>query len=98
MASATIRNFSIEKLPLVILVAKLKGNMEIIQVSQIEISCSSDLRPLTYLMKVIHGNVILDEFMTALLSAGGSIILSTHFQTMSKTTFFRGDLPEPVVG
>merc|ERR1719474_2026519 len=50
VASATIRNFSIEKLPLVILVAKLKGNMEIIQ--------------------VIHGNVILDEFMTALLSAG----------------------------
>ena len=33
VASATIRNFSIEKLPLVILVAKLKGNMEIIQVS-----------------------------------------------------------------
>ena len=32
VASATIRNFSIEKLPLVILVAKLKGNMEIIQV------------------------------------------------------------------
>ena len=50
VASATIRNFSIEKLPLVILVAKLKGNMEIIQ--------------------VIHGNVILDEFMSALLSAG----------------------------
>merc|ERR1719458_1818262 len=50
VASATIRNFSIEKLPLVILVAKLEGNMEIIQ--------------------VIHGNVILDEFMTALLSAG----------------------------
>ena len=95
MASATIRNFSIEKLPLVILVAKLKGNMEIIQVSQIEISC---LRPYTYIMKVIHGNVILDEFMTALLSAGGSIILSTHFQTLSKTTIFRGDLPEPVVG
>ena len=33
VASATIRNFSIEKLPLVILVAKLKGNMEIIQVT-----------------------------------------------------------------
>ena len=98
MASATIRNFSIEKLPLVILVAKLKGNMEIIQVSQIEISCNSDLRPLTYTVKVIHGNVILDEFMTALLSAGGSIILSTHFQARSKTTIFRGDLSEPVVG
>jgi len=56
VASATIRNFSIEKLPLVILVAKLKGNMEIIQ--------------------VIHGNVILDEFMTALLSAGKQPYLS----------------------
>merc|ERR550519_469966 len=52
VASSTIRNFSIEKLPLVILVAKLKGNLEIFQ--------------------VIHGNVILDEFMSALLSAGES--------------------------
>lgn len=52
VASSTIRNFSIEKLPLVILVAKIKGNLEIIQ--------------------VIHGNVILDEFMSALLSAGES--------------------------
>jgi len=52
VASATIRNFSIEKLPLVILVAKVKGNYEILQ--------------------VIHGNVILDEFMSALLSAGES--------------------------
>ena len=32
VASATIRNFSIEKLPLVILVAKVKGNYEILQV------------------------------------------------------------------
>lgn len=32
VASSTIRNFSIEKLPLVILVAKLKGNFEIFQV------------------------------------------------------------------
>lgn len=50
VASSTIRNFSIEKLPLVILVAKLKGNYEIFQ--------------------VVHGNVTLDEFMSALLSAG----------------------------
>lgn len=52
VASSTIRNFSIDKLPIVILVAKLKGNLEIFQ--------------------VIHGNVILDEFMSALLSAGES--------------------------
>jgi len=32
VASSTIRNFSIEKLPLVILVAKLKGSLEIFQV------------------------------------------------------------------
>merc|ERR1740128_744282 len=32
VASSTIKNFSIEKLPLVILVAKLKGNLEIFQV------------------------------------------------------------------
>merc|ERR1719283_138507 len=52
VASSTIRNFSIEKLPLVILVAKLKGNFEIFQ--------------------VLHGNVTMDEFMSALLSAGES--------------------------
>jgi len=52
VASSTIKNFSIEKLPLVILIAKLKGNLEIFQ--------------------VIHGNVSLDEFMSALLSAGES--------------------------
>jgi len=50
VAAFTIRNFSIEKLPLVILVAKIKGNYEIFQ--------------------VIHGNVTLDEFMSAILSAG----------------------------
>lgn len=50
VAASTIRNFSIEKLPLVILVAKIKGNYEIFQ--------------------VIHGNVTLDEFMSAILSAG----------------------------
>jgi len=32
VASSTIKNFSIEKLPLVILVAKIKGNLEIFQV------------------------------------------------------------------
>lgn len=32
VASSTIKNFSIEKLPLVILVAKLRGNLEIFQV------------------------------------------------------------------
>merc|ERR1719412_1568865 len=32
VASSTVRNFGIEKLPLVILIAKLRGNMEIFQV------------------------------------------------------------------
>jgi len=52
VASSTIKNFSIEKLPIVILVAKLRGNLEIFQ--------------------VLHGNVTMDEFMSALLSAGES--------------------------
>ena len=33
MAAATIRNFEMEKLPLVILIAKLRGNLEIFQVT-----------------------------------------------------------------
>jgi len=52
VAAATIRNFEMEKLPLVILIAKLRGNLEIFQ--------------------VIHGNTTVDEFMSALLSAGES--------------------------
>ena len=32
VASSTVKNFGIEKLPLVILIAKLRGNMEIFQV------------------------------------------------------------------
>ena len=32
VASSTFKNFSIEKLPLVILVAKLRGNLEIFQI------------------------------------------------------------------
>ena len=32
VASSTVRNFGVERLPLVILIAKLRGNMEIFQV------------------------------------------------------------------
>ena len=32
VASSTVRNFGIEKLPLVILIAKMRGSMEIFQV------------------------------------------------------------------
>ncbi len=34
VAAATIRNFEMEKLPLVILIAKLRGNLEIFQVTR----------------------------------------------------------------
>merc|ERR1719369_688929 len=52
VAAATVRNFDIEKFPLVLLIAKLKGSLEVFQ--------------------VIHGNVSLDELMSALLHAGES--------------------------
>ena len=50
-----------------------------------------------YIMKVIHGNVILDEFMTALLSAGWYFLVYPLPDSV-QNTIFRGDLPEPVVG
>ena len=40
-----------------------------------------------YIMKVIHGNVILDEFMTALLSAGGSLSCLLTFRLGPKQQF-----------
>jgi len=52
VAAATVRNFDIERFPLVLLIAKLKGSLEVFQ--------------------VIHGNVTLDELMSALLHAGES--------------------------
>ena len=68
VASSTVKNFGIEKLPLVILIAKLRGSMEIFQVRQ-NMKCVCCL---TIVLQVIHGNVTLDEFMSSLLSANES--------------------------
>ena len=71
VASSTVRNFGIEKLPLVILIAKLRGNMEIFQVDgdTVDISNRGIYHPL---LQVIHGNVTLDEFVSSLMSANES--------------------------
>jgi hypothetical protein len=47
--ASTLRNFALEKYPVVIIISKLKGSMEI--------------------LKMIHGNTTLMEFMTEVLSA-----------------------------
>ena len=39
VASSTVRNFGVERLPLVILIAKLRGNMEIFQVGTVNHAC-----------------------------------------------------------
>ena len=67
VASSTVKNFGIEKLPLVILIAKLRGNLEIFQVNISNTSCL-----VKTVIQVIHGNVTLDEFMLSLLSANES--------------------------
>ena len=61
MAAATIRNFEMEKLPLVILIAKLRGNLEIFQVTDflyVEIRSRIFLAPIIRILKPSKNNII----------------------------------------
>ena len=108
VASATIRNFSIEKLPLVILVAKLKGNMEIIQVSpNFSLGWGQTFLEPSFELKYLNNTICRSSMeMSSWMNSCQPSSLLVSFHCTSPVSFLslehdlitcRGNVPEPVV-